>query len=192
MKKPDDSADFVRRLQAATNSSFEELDRLYRQRLCALVEKELNRRYGGREDPEDAVQSALRSFFRGASSHRFQIDHSGALWKLLVTIVRHKILKHVEYHQALKRRPHGEVLAEDIDLVSREPNPEEAAELTDILERLVDQIEPEEVDILRLRMQGLTKAEIGQELDLKEGTVKYRLDKITDLLARILAEVAEK
>lgn len=103
MANTGDSADFVRRLQAATNSSFEELDRLYRQRLCTLVEKELNLRFGGREDPEDAVQSALRSFFRGVHAHRFQIDHSGVLWILLATIVRRKILKHVEHHQAVKR-----------------------------------------------------------------------------------------
>ena len=68
---------------------------------------------------------------------------------------------------------------------------EEAAELTDILERLIAQLEASEVDILRLRLQGLTKHEIAQELDLSEATVKYRDNKIKDLLAHILAEGVE-
>ena len=190
MADPRHSTDFVRRLNAATNSSFEELDRLYRQRLCGLVEKELNRRFNGREDPEDAVQSALRSFFRGVHARRFHIDHSGALWRLLATIVRRKLLKHVEYHLAIRRRPDLEVSAEEAELLSKEPDPAEAAQLADMLAQLIEQLQPNEVDILRLRLQGFTKAEIAKELKTTEPVVKYRLEKITDSLARIMADAS--
>ena len=188
MSQASNSSDFVRRLNAATNSSFEELDRRYRQRLCNLVEKQLNRRFAGREDPEDAVQSALRSLFRGLRAKRFHIDHSGALWKLLAQIVGRKVLKHVEHHQASKRRPGLEVPVKDTVLVSREPTPDEAAHVADVIAQLVARLDPTEVEIFRLRLQGFTKAEIATELDCTQAIVRYRLDKITEQLARILAD----
>jgi RNA polymerase sigma factor (sigma-70 family) len=180
------SADFVRRVNAATHSAFEELDRRYRQRLCALVEKELGQRFAGREDPEDAVQSALRSLYRGVHAKRFCIDHSSALWKLLAQIVRRKVLRHVEHHAAAKRSPQREVQAEEDQLTAREPTPAEAAELADLLAQLVSRLEPAEVEILRLRLQGFSKAEIAHEESCTEGTVRYRLERIRELLARIV------
>jgi RNA polymerase sigma factor (sigma-70 family) len=186
------SADFVRRINAATASAFEELDRRYRQRLCALVERELGKRFAGREDPEDAVQSALCSLYRGVHAKRFCIDHSGALWKLLAQIARRKVLRHVEHHAAAKRSPRREVPAEEQLLTAQEPTPEEAAELADILAQLVSRLAPAEVAILRLRLQGYSKIEIAQEENCTEGTIRYRLQRIRDLLAKIVGEKEER
>ena len=185
------SSDFIRRVNAATHSAFEELDRRYRQRLCMLVEKELGKRFAGREDPEDAVQSALRSLYRGVHAKRFCIDHSSALWKLLAQIVRRKVLRHVEHHGASKRSPQHEVQAQEDQLVAREPTPEEAAELADVLAQLVSRLEPAEVEILRLRLQGFSKPEIAKEANCTEGTVRYRLERIRESLAKILAGKAD-
>jgi RNA polymerase sigma factor (sigma-70 family) len=170
-----------------TDSSFEELDRRYRERLCVMVERELGRRFARREDPEDAVQSALRSFFRGVRDQRFYIDHSSALWKLLAQITRHKLLKHVEHHQAAKRRPEQESQAQEDALAAREPTPDEAAELADVLEQLTRRLEPTEVEILRLRLQGFSKTEIAREVNCTVGVVRYRLDRIRGLLTTILS-----
>ena len=82
-----------------------ELDRLFRDRLCSLVQREMNRRYARREDAEDIVQSVFRTLFRRAARGEFQFEHDGALWKLLQKITRRKILKHVEYHQAERGLP---------------------------------------------------------------------------------------
>ena len=68
----------------------------YRARLCQLVEREMNRRFRRKEDPEDVVQSAFRTFYRRNAKGEFHIDSSVDLWRLLETITRHKILKHVE------------------------------------------------------------------------------------------------
>ena len=70
---------FTARINRNSESAAAELDHRYRQRLCALVAREMGERFRAREDPEDVVQSALRSFFRGAARQRFQIDHSGML-----------------------------------------------------------------------------------------------------------------
>ena len=51
------------------------------------------------------VQSAFRTFYRRNAQGEFHIDSSVDLWRLLETITRHKILKHVEKLGAGKRDP---------------------------------------------------------------------------------------
>ena len=169
-------------------SAAEELDRRYRQRLCSLVEREINKQFASREDPEDAVQSAFRSFYRGVDEDRFWIDDSGSLWSLLATITRRKILKHAEIHNTKKRSLSQEVHVPDDGLASRDPSPEEVAQATDTLSQLIEGQEQFECDIVRLRLQGCSKAEIALELDCKEGLVRSRLDKIRERLRRIVSD----
>ena len=112
---------FLDRLDAKTPSAEVELDRRYRQRLCAMVEREMGRRLRGREDPADVVQSALRTFFRRLAADEFQIDHAGELWGLLKTITHRKLLKHAEYHDAGKRDPQKEAPPAEVELVGQDP-----------------------------------------------------------------------
>ena len=65
-------------------------------------------RLAAREEPEDPVQSALASFCRGVQEQRFRVDHSGALWRLLETITRHKMLSHIAREDADGRNPDRE------------------------------------------------------------------------------------
>jgi len=109
MSSPDFSQDFFIRLNEGTESAADEVDRRYREQLCAMVEREMGKRFAAREGPEDPVQSAFRSFYRGIEARRFQIDSSGGLWRLLETITRRKMLKHIEHHAAGVRRPDNEV-----------------------------------------------------------------------------------
>ncbi len=95
----------VRRLNARRDSAAIDLDAAYRAKLCRLVEREMGRRFRRKEDPEDVVQSAFRTFYRRSTLGEFRIDSSADLWRLLETITRHKILKHVEKLDAKKRSP---------------------------------------------------------------------------------------
>jgi len=183
---PNASTDFVRRVNAATESAFEEIDQRYRRQLCALVERELSKRFARREDPEDAVQSALRSFYRGVHAQRFHIDHSGALWQLLVKLVRRKVMKHVERHGAIKRTPKHETAVDGDQFASREPTPDEAAHVSDAIGQVLAKLDATGQEIFRLRLQGFTRGEIARETDSSEAVVRYRLDRIRDLLTRVL------
>jgi len=95
----------LRRVEGATASGAEELNRKYRHKLEKLAERGMDPKLRRREDPEDVVQSVLRTVFRRAAQGELQFDHSGALWRLLETVTRHKILKHAEYHKAKRRTP---------------------------------------------------------------------------------------
>ena len=96
MTAPDRQENTMKHLKTGTDSAACKLDEQYRARLCRLVEREMDRRVRRKEDPEDVVQSAFRTFYRRNTKGEFRIDSSVDLWRLLETITRHKMLKHVE------------------------------------------------------------------------------------------------
>lgn len=178
--------DFFIRLSEGSDSVAEEINRRYRRRLCALVEREMGKRFAAREDPEDPVQSALRSFFSGIEVNRFQVDQESKLWGLLATIAQHKALKHIERNTTAGRDPAAESPAGDEPLAGREPRPEDAVVTADLLEHVLDGLEPPTPEIVRLRLQGHTRAEIARLVDLTEANVRMKLDRVRDRLRRHL------
>ena len=160
------------------------MDEQYRGRLCLLVEREMNRRFRRREDPEDVVQSALRTFCRRNALGEFRIDSSADLWRLLATITRHKILKHVEKLGAAKRNPKREEYPEGDDVPGRIPTPEQAAIAADLIEKTVDGLDEGYVAVFHLRLQGHTEEEIAAKMDCTRATVRTRLGRIRERLER--------
>ncbi len=170
------------------SSAARDLDEQYRGRLCRLVEREMNRRFRRREDPEDVVQSALRTFCRRNALGEFRIDSSADLWRLLATITRHKMLKHVENLGAAKRNPKREEYPEGDDVPGRTPTPEQAAVAADLIEKTVDGLDEGYVAVFHLRLQGHTEEEIAAKLDCTRAAVRTRLGRIRERLERRLGE----
>ena len=181
-------SDFFGRLNRGSDSAFHQLDEQYREQLCGLVRREMGRRFAAREDPEDVVQSVFRSFFRGVDVKKFRIDHSGGLWRLLEKIAIRKILKHAEYHRMEKRHPGAEVRGGGDQLRARDPTPQEAAQVADLVETALDGLEPPDPEIFRLRLQGYTEAKIAESVGCARGAVRYKLGRIRQRLAKLLAE----
>jgi RNA polymerase sigma-70 factor (ECF subfamily) len=180
------------RLKADVDLVAADLDEQYRARLCQLVEQEMNRRFRRREDPEDVVQSAFRTFFRRNAKGEFHIDSSVDLWRLLVTITRHKILKHVEKLGAGKRNPKREEYAEGDDLRGQVPTPEEAAIAADLMEEALAGLDETYVKVLHMRLQNCTEEEIAAKLGCTRAFVRSKLNRIRDRLQRLSGDNAGK
>jgi len=220
MPGSDSDRAFHQRVLAGTESAAGDLDRRFRQRLCALVEREMNERFRRREDPEDIVQSVFRTFFRRAAKGEFQVEHSGALWRLLQQITRRKILKHSEYHLRDKRTPERERYEMDDLLADKPPGAREARLLGDVLEAVLARLEPLEPEVLRLqlfgyriaeiveivieglespypeilqlRLQGQTETQIADKLGCGREAVRYRLKRIQERLRSMLSQDSER
>jgi DNA-directed RNA polymerase specialized sigma24 family protein len=173
-------------------------------------------RYRRREDPEDVVQSVLRTFFRRAEKGEFHLEHPGALWRLLQTIARHKLLTHIEHHQAQKRAPEAESRRDQATLPARELAANEARLLGDVLEMVLgdsgaidaeiltlqlngytiseiievvtQDLETREVKILQLRLQGCTETEIADHLQCTRAMINWKLRRIQERLTHLLAK----
>jgi RNA polymerase sigma factor (sigma-70 family) len=186
MSESNTSADFFIRLNDGKSSAIEQAVKRYREKLCELVAREMGTRLAARENPEDAVQSALASFCRGVKEQRFRIDHSGALWRLLETITRHKMLHHIKIQEADKRNATHEAGPTGDWIAGREPSPEDAVQVADLIERAIDGLKPPDPEIFRLHLEGFTRAEIAARFDLTKATVRAKLDRIRARLARLL------
>jgi RNA polymerase sigma factor (sigma-70 family) len=186
MTDVDFSKNFFLRLNEGRESAMDDLDRRYRQQLCALVEREMGKRFAAREDPEDAVQSAMASFCRGVREQRFVIDSGGKLWGLLATIARHKMLKHIEAHDSGKRSPDKEEVRAGNILPSGEPSVEDALYVAEVIEKAMYGLKPPDPQIFRLRLEGFTRQEIAEQLGLTEASVKTRLERIRERLNRCM------
>jgi RNA polymerase sigma factor (sigma-70 family) len=182
--------DIAARLKAGADSASPEIDEQYRGRLCELVRAEMNHRFRRKEDPEDVVQSAFRTFYRRNALGEFQIDSSGELWGLLETITRHKILKRVEKLTAGKRDPNREEYPDGDALPGRLPTPEEVAIAADLMEEALSGLDETYVKVFDLRLQNCTEEEIADRLGCTRGTVRTKLNRIRVRLGRLLSPEA--
>jgi RNA polymerase sigma-70 factor (ECF subfamily) len=175
----------VKQLNMGASSAAARLDEAYRSKLCQLVEREMNRRFRRREDPEDVVQSAFRTFYRRNARGEFHIDSTVDLWRLLETITRHKMLKHVEKHDAGKRTLRREEYPNGDCLHGQAPTPEEVAIAADLMEKTLAGLDETYVKVFHLRLANCTEEEIGVKLGCTRAFVRTKLERIRDRLRRL-------
>ncbi len=148
-------------------------------RLVALARTRLGGQMRAKVDPEDAVQSAYRSFFNRQAAGGFQLEGWEGLWGLLAILTLRKCYSHVDYFHAEKRDVRREVSADpaagisvrSLCAQSSEPTPAEAAALTEILEQTMQQLDPRQREILSMTLQGYEVREISDQVQLSERTV---------------------
>jgi RNA polymerase sigma-70 factor (ECF subfamily) len=175
----------ILRLNAGAESAAADLDDAYRARLCRLVECEMNRRYRRREDAEDVVQSAFRSFYRRNAEGAFRIGSSADLWRLLAAVTRRKVLKHLERLNAEIRNPGREECLDGDTLFDRAPAPEEAAIATDLIVQALAGLDETYAKVFDLRLQNCTEAEIATTLGCTRTSVATKLQRLRDRLGRL-------
>ena len=111
-----------------------------------------------KEDPEDVLQSVYHSFFVRQARGEFDLRDWDSLWSLLATITLHKCGHRVEHFQAARRDVRREVAPPTRDDptaswegIAREPTPQEAAVLSELLEQTMRGLEGYQRQILELK-----------------------------------------
>ncbi len=171
-------------MNPSTKNIFEQIERgdddaaaiifnRYVERLVLLARANLSNKMRQKVDAEDIVQSAFRSFFLRARQGRFTIERSAELWGLLVAITRNKLLKTVERYHQQKRRIDAEQPLAGLEATSEdEPTEEEAIALIDEVELLMQGISPLHRHMLEMRLQGQSIAEIAENVERSERSVR--------------------
>lgn len=188
MSTPYPVGDLLTRLESGDPAAADELYRRYAQRLCAFADQQIGPRLRAREDAEDVVQSAFRTFFRRAADGQFHVDHSTDLWNLLVTITLNKVRLRAQHHGAGKRDVRAEV---DVDVeridprtVARDPTPEEVTAFIDEIEFIFAGLKGSDPEIVWMRFQGYSTSEIADRVGCSRWTVRRVLDRVGDCLRR--------
>jgi RNA polymerase sigma-70 factor (ECF subfamily) len=177
-----------------SQAAAQELYERYVDRLIPLARNRLSGRLARRVDAQDVVQSVFRTFFARARNDRFSIEGPDDVYKLLCGITLRKALRQVAYHTAAKRDVHRESVVTPYQLpeagqkVDPTPSPLAVNAFIEQLEDFVEQLRPEQRQILELRLEGYGPREIAQRLGILEHKVFYLQRLLRDLAERSLLE----
>ncbi len=139
----------MERFRSDENAAARDVFQRFSRQLIAPTRRQFAHRLAHRIDPEDVVQSVFKSFFARHRDGKFQIGNWNNLWGLLTLITRRKCADRVEYFQAERRDIGREASAPEGPeqfgqlTPNREPLPEEAAILADMVESLFREAAPD-------------------------------------------------
>jgi RNA polymerase sigma-70 factor (ECF subfamily) len=166
-------------------------------RLIALAHSQLRQGLQRKVDPEDVLQSVFRSFVRRLRAGQFQLDSWDSLWAVLTVMTLRKCGHLQEYFQAARRdvRREEQGMAEAIQALgavcARNPTPEEAAVLTDLLESVLRPFDERDRRIVTLHLQGYSQAEICEDVGRAERTVRRTIARVRKRLKHLEEDIAE-
>lgn len=192
----DSFADFLKQLKEGDDDAARRLLERFARQLVALARRRVDGRFKHKVDPEDVVQSAYKSFFYRYAEGNIDIGSWNGLWGLLTIITVRKCMERVAYHRAEKRDATREVSASQrdpassLDMLSREPTPTEAVELTETVDRLLAGLSEPERLIVELSLQGYSTREISKRLNRAERTVRLLRERVRNRLVRMQGEDA--
>ena len=195
MCRDEPAKDLLQRCESGDQAAAEELYRRYAQRLWRFAESEICQRLRRRIEPDDILQSVFRTFFRRTSAGEFAVNHSGAMWQLLVRITLSKVLGQIQRHRAAKRDLQVELPSygeSAFPLVDRRPSAAEAVALVDEIEHLSSKLKPPGQEILGLHLEGHNKSEIARQAGCSRRFVTLTLERVKTLLDQRLADYSDE
>lgn len=183
-----DERTVIRRVLEGDDQAFQQLVMAYEKQVFNLC----LRMCGNREDAKDLAQEAFIKAWRGLRFYQFEAAFSTWLYRLTSNVC-------IDYLRREKRRPTVSLTPEDenqehpeAEIADPAPLPEEQVlhrEREELVAWAMNQLDEEFRQVLTLRViENLTYEEIGQIMELKEGTVKSRLARARLKLKKILRE----
>jgi RNA polymerase sigma factor (sigma-70 family) len=178
----------IRAVQDGSASAVAPLLSVYFDRLVQLARRRLQQLPGMANYDEDLALRCFYSVYRGVRDPErpLQVTDRDDLWRLLTA---RTICRAIDL---MRRHRPGEVPGEhDLEqLLTREPTPEEAAEMADECRRLLDLLdEPELRQIALWKVEGYTNEEIAARLDCVPRTIERRVRRIRLLWKHELKEL---
>ncbi|MBS0206475.1 MAG: hypothetical protein JSS49_26605 [Planctomycetes bacterium] len=159
------------------SASLNQLIARFRPRLLALAHSTLRGRIQRMADAEDALQSAMISFWEGVADGDFNnnMDRED-LWNVLGLITVRKATKLQERELAQKRGSGQVVTGVSLDQAQQPQQPLEGMDL--ICEELLQMLDPDLRAFALLRLMGHKNREIADELGCTERKVERKLQLI--------------
>jgi RNA polymerase sigma factor (sigma-70 family) len=180
MDRGDDFADLMERARSGDPAAVRDfLDRF--EEVRAMVRARLPRKLRPRFDSGDFVQAVWKSFFADSDAPRPAFENEAHLRGFLGAVVRNKVQ---EQHRRLTRTAKHNLAREEPlyiargdrevarEVASPDPSPSERVQADDRLEQLTAGFGPREIEVLSLRRQGLTYAELAERTGIHERSVR--------------------
>jgi RNA polymerase sigma factor (sigma-70 family) len=167
----------IRAVQDGSSSAVRPLLAAYFDRLVQLASKRLQNLPGLGGYGEDVALRSFHSVYQRLRDPSRPLDLAGrdALWRLLATRTISRAIDLIRRHRPAEVPGEQDVT----QLLTREPTPDEAAELADECRRLLDALpEPELRQIALWKVEGYTNEEIAARLDCVPRTIERKVSRI--------------
>ncbi len=181
----------VSRLRRGDEVAATELYRRYAARLHGLADRQMSSGIRRTIEPDDIVQSAFRSLFRGVSAGSYEAPEGHSLWSLLAIIAIHKVRRKASRDRSVPassfQGPDGEPPSSQQFAATVSEQQFESS-----LKEAIEFLQPQEREIVELRVQGFTVEEISQRAGRSGRTIERTLQRIREKLSdRLLQEYDE-
>lgn len=185
MDRDDDFTDLMERARSGDPAAVRDFLERFEQEVRIMVRARLPRKLRTRFDSGDFVQAVWQSFFADPDRTPPEFENEAHLRGFLDGVVRNKV---GEQHRRLTRTAKHNLAREEPLYVARgdrevlrevpslDPSPSETAQARDRFEQLVAGFGPREIEVLTLRRQGLTHAEVAERMGLHERSVRRIID----------------
>lgn len=180
-----DEQALVRRAQSGDRDAFEQLVRAYESKVYALALRWTN----DREDALDASQETFLRVFRFLSSFDARSSFSTWLYRVTINVCKDMAAKRSRVREQPLEKDSGDDNYEtQLPDVRYEPELVfEKREQGEILCAAIASLPEEHRSMILLRdLRGLSYREIGDLLELEEGTVKSRISRAREKLRTVL------
>jgi RNA polymerase sigma factor (sigma-70 family) len=167
----------IRAVQEGSRSAVRPLLAAYFDRLVQLASKRLGNLPGLGGYDEDLALRSFHSVYERLRDPAQPLDLAGRddLWRLLATRTISRAIDLIRRHHP-GEVPGGQDLTQ---LLTREPTPEEAAEMADECRRLLETLpDPELRQIALWKVEGYTNEEIAARLDCVPRTIERKVSRI--------------
>jgi RNA polymerase sigma-70 factor (ECF subfamily) len=185
----DDDRDLVELCRKGDTDAFEQLVLRHQKKMLNIA----YRMTGSYDDACDIVQDAFVSAYRELKKFEGRSQFSTWLGTIVINLSRNRL----KQLQASRKRHevslHAEEGAVGIDPPSREPSVLERMEQQEIqagVQECIGRLEADFREVVVLRdIQGFSYSEIGDMLEIAEGTVKSRLFRAREILRNCLKKL---
>lgn len=186
---------WVEQVKEGDEEAAQKLWERYFEQLVGLARHQLRGLPKGMADEEDVVLKTFDSFYRGAQMGRYpDLADRNNLWRLLIAMTANKA-RDLARRERRQKRGGGKVLNEGaftgkdesrpsplLEVISRDPTPEFAAELAEDVERRLDALNDEGLRQIALwKMEGYRNEEIAKMIHRVPRTVERKLELIRRL-----------
>lgn len=161
------------RLNAGDASAAEQVFSTYEPFLRVLVSRQLRPALRSKFDSMDVVQSVFADVLAGMSNAGWHFEDTSRLEAFLVRLTRNRFLDRCrKFRPALRLEEPLSADSSTIGVADPSPRPSEIARRDELWERMLALCPPNHHELLRLKRQGLTLAEIADRTGLHPSSVR--------------------
>jgi RNA polymerase sigma-70 factor (ECF subfamily) len=177
-------ASVVEKLAQGDQAAAEKVFRAYEPFLRQVVRRQLDADLRAKFDSIDIVQSVWSDLLQGFRESAWSFDDAERLKAFLVSATRHRFLDRARRYRTRMRKEASPSERPRLDeaVPSSQPLPSEVLQAEELWDRMLAECRPAHRELLQLKREGFTIAEIASRTGLHEDSIRRIL---RDLACRI-------